>query len=126
MGGVESDCQTQRDVRVGTGAPYRRPVFGEGGVKVSAKAEFADFLQKRLSEGGLTYVEVAAAALLARVRGWNRRKKSKRQKTQRKPQLHVGDEIDQNGEKFTIAEVRFGNIISVKDAKGVIHQKEKS
>ena len=93
---------------------------------MSAKrAEFADFLQRRLTEGGLTYVEVAAAALLARVRGWNRQKKSK-QKTRRKTQLHVGDAIEQNGERFTVAEVRFGKVIAVKDADGAIHRKEQS
>jgi hypothetical protein len=95
-------------------------------MKANAKREFADFLQKRLSEGGLTYVEVAAAALLARVRGWNRAAKKSKPKTRRKtqPQHHVGDAIEQKGEKFTVAEVRFGKIIAVKDAAGAIHRQE--
>jgi hypothetical protein len=124
--GVEAIGETQRADRVGTRAPHRRWVFGEGGVNVSAKrAEFADFLQKRLTEGGLTDAEVAAAALIARVRGWNRYKRSK-PKTRRKTQLKVGDDIEQNGAKFTIEEVRFGKVVAVKDADGVIHRKEQS
>ena len=98
-------------------------------MKVSAKrAEFADFLQKRLTEGQMTYVEVAAAALLARVRGWNRAAKKSKSKTRQKtqPQHHVGDAIEQHGEKFTVAEVRFGKVVAVKNADGAIQRKEQS
>jgi hypothetical protein len=94
-------------------------------VKVSAKrAEFADFLQKRLTEGGLTAPEATAASLLVRIRGWNRKKSKQKQKTQRKTQFHVGDSVEQNGATFTVAEVRFGKVIAVKDPDGVIHRKE--
>jgi hypothetical protein len=94
-------------------------------VRAQKRVEFADFLQKRLMEGGLTPAEVSAAALLARVRGWSRNNRHKsKQKTQ--PQLHVGDAVEQNGEKFTVAEVRFGKVVAVKDAAGVIHRKEQS
>ena len=93
-------------------------------MKSNAKREFADFLQKRLTEGQLTYVEVAAAALLARVRGWNRAAKKSKSKTRRKtqPQHHVGEAIEQNGEQFIVEEARFGKIIAVKDADGAIQR----